>query len=202
LILARLCTLNDCLVQGANTSPILANLACIGLDQDLYQIALENICSYSRYADDITFSGDKIPKTKAIDRCLEKYGFQLNPEKWKCQRRGNIQYVTGLTVFDDTMPRLPKKVKRDLRQSLYYAEKYGLASHLEKLGMQDNMQEYINRIDGLIAFMYSVELECAYKFDTIWQEIRLKTNIPRSRHPSKILDKYRLRENLECSKST
>ena len=190
-ILARLCTLNECLVQGANTSPILANLVCVELDKELVEIGLEYDCSYSRYADDITFSGEKIPKKKVISRCLEKYEFQLNPEKWKCQSRGKTQYVTGLTVFDGIMPRLPKQVKRHLRQELYYANEYGLLSHLEKIGIQgESVAYYINRTDGLIAFMYSVELKCAYNFDTTWQEIRSKLNIPKSRDPSKILSKY------------
>lgn len=189
-ILARLCTLNECLVQGANTSPILANLVCVELDKELVEIGLEYNCSYSRYADDITFSGEKIPKKKVIARCLEKYEFQLNPEKWKCQSRGKTQYVTGLTVFDGTMPRLPKKVKRHLRQELYYANKYGLLNHLEKIGIQgDSVASYVNRIDGLIAFMYSVELKCAYHFDITWQEIRSKLNMSKSRDPSKILIK-------------
>ena len=192
LIFAQLCTFNGCLVQGANTSPILANLVCTELDKELVLIGQKDDCSYSRYADDITFSGEKVPKKKPISRCLEKYDFKLNPDKWKCQCRGKAQYVTGLTVFDEEMPRLPKQMKRRLRQELYYAHKHGLRDHLEKSSIQDSggADTYVNEIDGLIAFMYSVEPNRAYQFDTMWQIIRLKGGLSKSRDPAKIFRKW------------
>lgn len=203
-IFAKLCTLNECLVQGANTSPILANLVCEELDKELVQIGLEYGCSYSRYADDITFSGGKVPKSKNISRCIEKYDFVLNPDKYKCQRRGNRQYVTGLTVFDETAPRLPKQMKRKLRQALYYAYKYSLADHFKKIGIQDVnlMISQIVKIDGMIAFMYSVEPEYAYRLDMLWQAIRMKENIEPSRNPSKLFVKIQGQKGLSYPKST
>lgn len=93
------------------------------------------------------------------------------------------------------MPRLPKRVKRHLRQELYYAAKYGLLNHLEKIGIQEPLS-YIRRIDGLIAFMYSVEPKCAHNFDIIWQEILLKLKCPQSRNPSKLLKKYQLQKGF------
>ncbi len=189
-IFAQLCTLNGCLVQGANTSPILANLVCIELDKELVLICQEYDCVYSRYADDITFSGEKVPTKKSISQCLEKYDFKLNPDKWKWQCRGKAQYVTGLTVFDEEIPRLPKQMKRHLRQELYYAYKHGLPEHLEKSGIQDSRGTYINKIDGLIAFMYSVEPNRAYQFDTIWQRIRAREGLLQSRDPAKIFKKW------------
>ena len=191
LIMAKLCTLNGYLVQGTNTSPILANLVCSELDKDLLNIGQDLGCVYSRYADDITFSGNKIPKKRLISQCLEKYGFALNPAKWKSQRRGESQYVTGLTVFDDVRPRLPKRMKRQLRQALYYMYKYGLENHFEKINPQDSdsMDLQILRIDGLIAFMYSIEPDCAYKFDMIWQSVLTKEGIGPSREPNRIAGK-------------
>lgn len=167
---ARLCTLQKHLIQGASTSPILANLVCVELDQQLAELGKKYDCSYSRYADDITFSGDKVPRKKELEKCLKQHGFELNPDKWKCQPRGQSQYVTGLTVFDSTKPRIPKNVKRRLRQILHYASKYGLESHLHKMD-GDSYGYEILRIDGLIAFMYSVEPERAKEFDLQWQEI-------------------------------
>lgn len=170
LILARLCTLHGRLVQGASTSPVVANLVCIVLDQELAALGTQYGCSYSRYADDITFSGDKVPDKKEIEKCLKKHGFELNPDKWKRQPRGQSQYVTGLTVFDDVIPRIPKNLKRQLRQVVYYASKYGLKSHLDKIKCQDIDSE-IRRLDGIIAFMYSVEPEHAFQLDVEWQKI-------------------------------
>ncbi|HAY4099741.1 TPA: RNA-directed DNA polymerase, partial [Escherichia coli] len=55
-VLAQLCTHNGKLPQGACTSPILANIASASLDKQLTQFAGRKKISYSRYADDITFS--------------------------------------------------------------------------------------------------------------------------------------------------
>ncbi|MEH2303386.1 MAG: reverse transcriptase family protein [Nostoc sp.] len=172
-IFTKLCTLNGHLVQGASTSPVLANLVCKELDQDFARLAQQYNCSYSRYADDITFSGDLTPGKKDIEKCLNKYEFELNPAKWKHQRRGRSQYVTGLTVFDNTKPRIPKFIKKQLRQILYYASKYGWDNHESKVNScnHKNMHYEIKRINGLIAFMYSVEPERALQFDLQWQKI-------------------------------
>jgi retron-type reverse transcriptase len=173
LVFARLCTLQGHLVQGASTSPVLANLVCVALDLELAELGKKYTCSYSRYADDITFSGEQLPRKREVKRCLKQHGFKLNSHKWKSQPRGKSQYVTGLTVFDTTKPRIPKEVKRQLRQSLHYASKYGLAGHLYKIQCCDeySVAFEIRRLDGLIAFMYSVEPERALQFDIQWQEI-------------------------------
>lgn len=225
-IFAQLCNFNGCLVQGANTSPILANLVCSDLDEQLIQLGKKYGCSYSRYADDITFSGDDIPKKKEISRCIESYGFKINPDKYKCKSRGQKQYVTGLTVFDNLMPRISKRVKKELRQTLYYINKYGLEDHIEKkkeliekkkelretlydinkYRVEDHIEksddqreesELLSWIDGLISFIYSVEPEQAYKFDTAWQAILKKENLKPSRDPSKLIKRLRSQRNLE-----
>jgi RNA-directed DNA polymerase len=169
-IFASLCTLNGSLIQGTSTSPVLANLVCAEFDESLAELATQYSCSYSRYADDITFSGEKIPPKKKIKQCLTQYGFTLNPDKYKNQSRGGPQYVTGLTVVDKRKPRVSKNLKRRLRQIIYYASKYGLESHLDKIGCSDKRSQ-IYRLDGLIAFMYSIELERALELDIEWQKI-------------------------------
>ena len=197
IIFAQLCTLNECLVQGANTSPILANLVCSDLDEQLITLGDEYGSSYSRYADDITFSGDIPPPTKKIYKCIKSYGFRLNPDKQKWQLRGRQQYVTGLTVFDKVMPRIPKKIKKQLRQALYYIDKYGLESHIEKVNDQQERGR-ASWIDGLIAFTYSVEPEQAYKLDIAWQAILTKEEdlLTSRRDPSKLIRKWRSSQNI------
>jgi RNA-directed DNA polymerase len=172
LVFAHLCTLHGKLVQGASTSPVLANLICAELDQKLLGLAESYSCSYSRYADDITFSGELIPCKKQIKKCLKEYGFELNPDKYKCQSRGKRQYVTGLTVFDSNRPRIAKKIKKKLRQIIYYASKYGWDDHLSK---SNRSLFSMRRVDGMIAFMYSVEPKCAMQLDIEWQKILKKT---------------------------
>ena len=55
-VLAQICCFEDKLPQGAPTSPIVSNMICAKLDNELYRLARKYKCKYTRYADDITFS--------------------------------------------------------------------------------------------------------------------------------------------------
>ncbi len=175
-VLAKLCTLDGILVQGLSTSPVLANIASRKMDKDLFNLGIRYDCEYTRYADDITFSGDEsVPLKEEIEEIFNKHGFQLNHNKFKIQRRGKSQYVTGLTVFDKEHPRLPKKIKKNLRMRLYYATKYGLENHFKKVGIdiEDSylVEGEIVKIDGWIGFMFCVEPKLANKFKEIWGKV-------------------------------
>ncbi|MBI3726712.1 MAG: RNA-directed DNA polymerase [Burkholderiales bacterium] len=92
------------LPQGAPTSPALANLCAYRLDMRLQALAGNMRASYSRYADDLTFSGDEqfeqslqrfIPQVAAI--AIEE-GFVLNYKKTRVMRAATRQQVTGIIV--------------------------------------------------------------------------------------------------------
>jgi RNA-directed DNA polymerase len=196
LVFANLCTLHGKLVQGSSTSPVLANLVCIELDKDFSDLGIQHGCSYSRYADDITFSGECIPRKKTIEQCLQKYGFDLNPDKYKCQSRGKAQYVTGLTVFDNNQPRMTKAIKRKLRQVIYYASKYGWDDHLSRTAKNDSFSD-MKWVDGTIAFLYSIEPQCAMQLDIEWQKIlKEKSGAVSRKDPCAI---YERRSRRHCS---
>ncbi len=55
-VIAHLTTLDGKLPQGAPTSPVLSNMICRRMDTELLSLARRHECTYSRYADDITFS--------------------------------------------------------------------------------------------------------------------------------------------------
>jgi hypothetical protein len=150
--LARLCTRQGILPQGASSSPILANLAVAPLDSDLLTLALSTSSTYTRYADDLTFSGQNVPAFAQVEGIANRHGFALNPAKTKRQPRGRRQWVTGLTVCDSVAPRVSRRLKKQLRLVLHYAETYGLASHLERSRPNEE-----NRIEGLIWFVKGVE---------------------------------------------
>src|SRR5690606_40213330 len=57
--IAKACTLDNALPQGAPTSPILSNLICAKMDAELSRYALANKCIYTRYADDLTFRSEE-----------------------------------------------------------------------------------------------------------------------------------------------
>lgn len=119
LTLAKLCTHKRRLPQGAPTSPALANLVCRRLDARLAGLAKRFKAAYTRYADDLTFSGGPdfasslrvvIPAIKMIVRGEH---FRLAPEKFRVTRPGAAQIVTGLTVNEKVA--VPRRKRRLLR---------------------------------------------------------------------------------------
>ncbi len=89
------------LPQGAPTSPMLANLCAFRLDRRLAGLARRLEAHYSRYADDLTFSGDaEVARAilKTVPEIVPGEGFSLNPAKTRVMRAGTRQVVTGLVV--------------------------------------------------------------------------------------------------------
>jgi RNA-directed DNA polymerase len=92
------------LPQGAPTSPALANLAAFRLDRRLAGLARASGLSYSRYADDLTFSGTARlirhrAEFEAIARAIVRSeGFRLNDDKSVTQAAGGRQTVCGVVV--------------------------------------------------------------------------------------------------------
>jgi RNA-directed DNA polymerase len=172
--LAAIATLNGALVQGANASPVLANLACADLDQDMLDLSASVGCTYTRYADDITISGDEnIPTHSDIAELLAKHGFALRDDKVVVQRRGRKQYVTGLSVFDSQRPRLPPHVKRQLRLILHFASKHGFEDHFDRIGLEGEQRLFeIRRVEGWLRFMRSVEPALAAKLEAQYEDAR------------------------------
>jgi retron-type reverse transcriptase len=98
---ARPLLLHRHLPQGAPTSPALANLAAFRLDQRLAALASRIGARYTRYADDLTFSGDPhiaAILTRAVPEIAHDEGFRLNPAKTRTATQAQRQTVTGLTV--------------------------------------------------------------------------------------------------------
>jgi retron-type reverse transcriptase len=119
-ILSRICTYADKLEEGLCTSPIISNLHCYALDWELAELGNDNKCLYSRYVDDITFSSNlRTPKLNSIKQILNKYHFRLHKDKTRFSKRGQAQYVTGLSVSNDKHPRIPRPIKRKLRMELH-----------------------------------------------------------------------------------
>jgi hypothetical protein len=92
------------LPQGAPTSPAIANLAAFRLDRRLSKLADCVGAEYTRYADDLTFSGNeefgrRIKRIiELVNRIVEEEGFRLNQRKTRIMRRGQRQCVTGVVV--------------------------------------------------------------------------------------------------------
>lgn len=116
-----------CLPQGAPTSPALTNALCLRLDRRMAGIAQKYGWRYSRYADDLTFSmpntSKKQPNIKAIlggvQRVMGDEGFKLKREKTRIIRQSQAQQVTGLVVNGKGLPRVDRKLKRQMRAAIH-----------------------------------------------------------------------------------
>lgn len=136
-LLASLCThpleidgkLKNVLPQGSPTSPTLTNILCKKLDHRLNGLAKRFGITYTRYADDITFSSthnvfaDEV-FNKELRRIIEEdQKLMINPGKTRLQKAGYRQEATGLIVNDKVNVR--RRYVKQIRMWLYYWEKYG-----------------------------------------------------------------------------
>lgn len=161
-IFTGLCTYSRVLPQGAPTSPYLSNLICLKLDERFQELA-ENIgASYSRYADDITFSGNKsIRKYIALFKnIIKSEGFSVNEKKVRVQFQYHSQMVTGIIVNEKLS--VPQKTKSYLRQQIYYCRRYGVKDNLRK--QEIFKSNYKDHLYGLAYFIKMVESQTGLVF--------------------------------------
>lgn len=128
-LIAILTTWYNKLPMGAPTSPVISNMACLSLDEKLIALAEKHQFIYSRYADDLTYSGDKPPDDLFLDelrKIIEFEGFTINNSKFRIQTNFTRQVVTGITVNEK--PNLPRKYYRNLRAILHNWETCGIES--------------------------------------------------------------------------
>jgi hypothetical protein len=126
--LVRLTTLRGRLPQGAPTSPALANLAFRRCDARLAGLAGSLGLEYTRYADDLAFSGGEAARRLApsVRRVLADDGFRLAAEKTRLMPRSARQEVCGLVV--NAGVRLPRERRRWLRAVLHDLGRRGVAA--------------------------------------------------------------------------
>ncbi|MBN1477168.1 RNA-directed DNA polymerase [Candidatus Sumerlaeota bacterium] len=144
--LTRLTTLRGRLPQGAPTSPALSNLVFRPLDHRLSALAKRRGIIFTRYADDLTFSGkgDTPGILPTVREILGEAGFRLRADKTRVQRRGRAQRVLGLTVNDGVG--VARSLRRNLRAALHRAARQGGRPTTEQMA----------RIEGMIAHIGSV----------------------------------------------
>lgn len=108
-------------VQGAPTSPGICNALFLKADRRLAGLAGSLGFDYTRYADDLTFSGDDpgvVHKLKTVaQKIIREEGFEVNPGKTRIMRQGRGQRVTGVTV-NQTLG-LGRKERRKIRAMVH-----------------------------------------------------------------------------------
>jgi retron-type reverse transcriptase len=121
------------LPQGSPASPAVTNLLCRRLDRRLTGLAERLNFTYTRYADDLTFSARggaagsvHVGKLlRGVRDIVVHEGFVVHPEKTRVMRRGRQQEVTGVVVND--RPGVDRATLRRFRATLFQIEKDGPA---------------------------------------------------------------------------
>lgn len=178
-ILAHICCLDNKLPQGAPTSPIITNLICIKLDTSLQKLAKKHNCTYSRYADDISFSftcrHNRLPREiivtkpsgaepgEKLEKIIKLNGFEINEKKVRLCTGSNRFEVTGLTVNE--FPNVRRVYIRNIKSMIYAWEEHGYEDaeseyynkyyfHKRETDQRPSLQ---NVIKGKLSFLHMVK---------------------------------------------
>lgn len=157
ILLTLLCMNNGVLPQGAPTSPIISNIIMKDFDDVLGEWCQQRAIRYTRYCDDMTFSGEFEPR-EAIEfvRCeLRKRGYFLNDKKTTVVRDGQKKVVTGIVVNEKL--NVSSTYRRKIRQTVYYCKKFGTASHMKKQNDTGDEKLFLQKLLGKINYVLSVD---------------------------------------------
>lgn len=154
-MIAQLTCYNGCLPQGAPTSPIITNLICEILDYRISKLAKKYRLTYTRYADDMTFStndnkfkGSHIHFIEEINELIIKSGFELNQNKTRLSYKDSRQEVTGITVNEKLgVNRKYVKETRAMANRLYKKEIIAIDGKEGNKKQLEGRFSFINQLD-------------------------------------------------------
>lgn len=159
VLLTMLCYHGQSLPQGAPSSPAITNILFFDFDQAVGAWCTDQQIRYTRYCDDMTFSGLFSPENVIafVEGQLRPLGLFLNPKKTQVLSSGQRQVVTGLVVNEKVG--VPAHYLRTLRQELYYCRKYGVSSHMAHLGVAEPETRYLMQLLGKVNYVLHVTPE-------------------------------------------
>lgn len=150
-------------VQGAPTSPGLSNAILMRMDRRLRGLARAFGYAYSRYADDLTFSGDEVGRVgellRLVSKIVNEEGFRLRRDKTRVLRRGSHQSVCGVTV-NETLG-LSRKKRRRLRAMIHAEQR--------RRGEGNTDAAEAARIEGWLAYLEMLNPEQAAPLKRSWE---------------------------------
>lgn len=159
------------LPQGAPTSPALANLVAFSLDRRLDSYARAAGSRYTRYADDLTFSGDAALARRsaaliaAVKRMIRQEGFTVHPGKTREHHRSRRQVVTGIVVNDRT--NIPRADYDRLKAVLHDCRRNGpLAAN------RDAHPDFRAHLLGRLSWVSALNPDRGARLRAIFDEIR------------------------------
>ncbi|MFM9863369.1 MAG: reverse transcriptase family protein, partial [Micropepsaceae bacterium] len=158
------------LPQGAPTSPALANLAALSLDRRLTGLANRFDARYTRYADDLTFSGDEAFHAsadrflKAVETIGRDEGYALNAAKTRVMPRHKRQTITGIVVNDHV--NVPRDNFDALKATLTNCLRHGAPSQ-----NRDAHSDFRAHLDGRIAWVERLNLRRGEKLRRLFDAV-------------------------------
>lgn len=171
-LLTSLCCYRGYLPQGAPTSPAISNLVMYNFDIWTGQWCKQQNIRYTRYCDDLTFSGefDAELVLERIEGYLQAMGFTLNQKKTKRMTTHQQQMVTGVVVNEKLQ--VSRAYRRNLRQEIYYCSRYGVQSQAAyAIGKEQEelapgeVKRYLQSLLGKINFVLQINPD-----DTAFQQ--------------------------------
>lgn len=157
MVLTYLCTYEDHLTQGSPTSAYISNLVMKDFDETIGSWCEFNQIVYTRYSDDMTFSGNFNPSDiiNKVRKMLCKLGLQLNDEKIRVINRSSNQNVTGIVVNEKAQ--VSSKYRKEIRKEIYYINKFGLYSHLKRSNINITPEKYLKKLYGKILYVLQID---------------------------------------------
>lgn len=173
------------LPQGSPCSPILTNIVCRNLDRLLNKLAKKFNLTYSRYADDITFSSNHnvyqkdSEFRKELKDIIQKQHFTINNKKTRLQKKNQRQEVTGLVVSDRV--NVVKDYVRDIDNLLHIWERYGetdayarfLNHYSPKLNLKHRKPNMPSIIQGKLHYLKMVK----GADNEVWRRLQRRYNL-------------------------
>jgi hypothetical protein len=208
-VLAQIACYQNALPQGSPCSPVISNLIGHVLDIHLGKLAFDTGCSYSRYADDITFStnkqdfppsiakpiDDERHKWEAGDRLqqiVNRAGFTINPQKTRMQYRTSRQDVTGLVV--NSKANIRSEYRRtvramahrlfmtghfDLIETIPVPDTSGVLAPTKKEGTLAQLHGMLGHIDSVDRHNEKLRSPARDRYDVVGRGISSKRNLYR-----------------------
>jgi RNA-directed DNA polymerase len=178
-VIAQIACHENALPQGSPCSPVISNLIAHVLDMHLVRLVSKVGCTYSRYADDLTFSTNKkdfpveIAKPSDTDphlwvpgrelqRLITHSGFSINSGKTHMQYRDSRQEVTGLVVNQRINVRHEYRHNvRAMVHSLFSTGSFDLYGPVRKNGVVtiEKRAGKLNELHGRLGFIDSIDLD-------------------------------------------
>lgn len=163
ILFTLLLTFKGNLPIGAPTSPVVSNFICLKIDQELLTFANNHKLTYTRYADDLTFSSDDLIDTNSVEeikKLIINNNFQINQTKVRLSRNSSKQTVTGIIVNEK--PNIDRVYLKKIRAMLHDLNQNGISkatkNHFKIKFEDENLhQKFLNKLGGYINFVGQIK---------------------------------------------